>query len=121
MYFNFIQEVVVQGEDKVFKDVIEPLESVSVNMIPTSKEDIRDLGPPQAVSSYLFSLKLVNFYHVMLIVCSSQVAEALVKKVLAPASQKTKLVEATEVLFLSFILFTVDMIEMLTSWRLLKI
>ncbi|XP_039780266.1 psbP-like protein 1, chloroplastic isoform X2 [Panicum virgatum] len=40
------QEVAVQGQDKVYKDVIEPLESVSVNSIPTSKEDIRDLGPP---------------------------------------------------------------------------
>ncbi|KAK1322365.1 hypothetical protein QJS10_CPA03g01487 [Acorus calamus] len=66
------QEVAIQGQDKVFKDVIEPLESVSVNMVPTNKEDIRDLGSPQ------------------------QVAEALIKKVLAPASQKTKLVEAAE-------------------------
>lgn len=44
------QEVVIDGQDKVFKDVIEPLESVSVNLIPTSKEDIRDFGPPQQVS-----------------------------------------------------------------------
>ncbi|KAG6578723.1 PsbP-like protein 1, chloroplastic, partial [Cucurbita argyrosperma subsp. sororia] len=41
------QEVVIDGQDKVFKDVIEPLENVSVNMIPTSKEDIRDFGSPQ--------------------------------------------------------------------------
>ncbi|KAG9453667.1 hypothetical protein H6P81_006571 [Aristolochia fimbriata] len=66
------QEVVIDGQDKVFKDVIEPLESVSVNMIGTSKEDIRDLGSPQ------------------------QVAEALIKRVLAPSTQKTKLVEAKE-------------------------
>ncbi|KAI8017153.1 hypothetical protein LOK49_LG04G01815 [Camellia lanceoleosa] len=66
------QEVVIEGQDKVFKDVIEPLESVSVVMIPTNKQDIRDLGPPQ------------------------EVAETLIKKVLAPPSQKTKLVEATE-------------------------
>jgi len=63
----------VQGQDKVYKDVIEPLESVSVNSIPTSKEDIRDLGPPD------------------------KVAEALIKKVLAPPTQKTKLIEAKEV------------------------
>lgn len=43
------QEVVIEGQDKVFKDVIEPLESVSVNMIPTSKQDIRDFGPPEQV------------------------------------------------------------------------
>ncbi|KAK4436961.1 PsbP-like protein 1, chloroplastic [Sesamum alatum] len=66
------QEVVVEGQDKVFKDVIEPLESVSVNMIPTAKQDIRDFGPPQ------------------------EVAETLIKKVLASPSQKTKLIEATE-------------------------
>ncbi|KAG8379331.1 hypothetical protein BUALT_Bualt07G0077300 [Buddleja alternifolia] len=66
------QEVVVEGQDKVFKDVIEPLESVSVNLIPTAKQDIRDLGPPQ------------------------EVAEALIKRVLASPSQKTKLIEATE-------------------------
>ncbi|KAL4189057.1 hypothetical protein AMTRI_Chr08g163590 [Amborella trichopoda] len=40
------QEVVIRGQDKVFKDVIEPLESVSVTMAPTSKQDIRDLGSP---------------------------------------------------------------------------
>ncbi|RWW52898.1 hypothetical protein BHE74_00040653 [Ensete ventricosum] len=50
-----IQEVVVQGQDKVFKDVIEPLESVSVNMVATSKEDVRDLGPPQQVIFYFYS------------------------------------------------------------------
>ncbi|XVF75397.1 hypothetical protein PTKIN_Ptkin13bG0184900 [Pterospermum kingtungense] len=66
------QEVVIEGQDKVFKDVIEPLESVSVNMIPTSKQDIRDFGPPQ------------------------EVAETLIKKVLAPPNQKTKLIGAAE-------------------------
>ncbi|XWS07813.1 hypothetical protein CRYUN_Cryun41cG0023000 [Craigia yunnanensis] len=40
-------EVVIEGQDKVFKDVIEPLENVSVNMIPTSKQDILDFGSPQ--------------------------------------------------------------------------
>jgi len=40
---------VIEGQDKVFKDVIEPLENVSVNMIPTGKQDIRDLGPPDVV------------------------------------------------------------------------
>ncbi|KAJ8553732.1 hypothetical protein K7X08_024410 [Anisodus acutangulus] len=66
------QEVVVEGEDKVFKDVIEPLESVSVNLVPSSKEGIRDFGSPQ------------------------QVAEILIKKFLASPSQKTKLIEASE-------------------------
>ena len=44
--YGWVQEVSVQGQDKVYKDVIEPLESVSINMIPTTKEDIRDLSPP---------------------------------------------------------------------------
>ncbi|KAF6148818.1 hypothetical protein GIB67_014189 [Kingdonia uniflora] len=67
------QEVVIEGQDKVFKDVIEPLETVSVNLIQTSKQDIKDLGSPH------------------------EVAEVLIKKVLAPPSQKTKLIEASEV------------------------
>ncbi|KAL9297433.1 hypothetical protein ACSQ67_023329 [Phaseolus vulgaris] len=66
------QEVVIQGQDKVFKDVIEPLESVSVNVIPTGKQDITQFGSPQ------------------------DVAETLIKKVLAPSNQKTKIIEAKE-------------------------
>ncbi|CAI0411432.1 unnamed protein product, partial [Linum tenue] len=66
------QEVTIEGQDKVFKDVIEPLESVSVTVFPTNKQDIRDFGPPD------------------------QVAGTLIKKVLAPPSQKTKLIEAKE-------------------------
>uniref|UniRef100_A0A7N0TKY4 PsbP C-terminal domain-containing protein n=1 Tax=Kalanchoe fedtschenkoi TaxID=63787 RepID=A0A7N0TKY4_KALFE len=68
------QEIAIDGQDKVFKDVIEPLESVSVNVFPTTKQEIRELGPPQ------------------------EVAEALIKKVLAPPTQKTKLIEAKEIL-----------------------
>ncbi|KDO67739.1 hypothetical protein CISIN_1g025977mg [Citrus sinensis] len=49
------QEVIIEGQDKVFKDVIEPLESVSVNLIPTGKQDIRDFGPPQEVCSIFSS------------------------------------------------------------------
>ncbi|KAL5167590.1 PsbP-like protein 1, chloroplastic [Glycine soja] len=66
------QEVVIEGQDKVFKDVIEPLENVSVNVIPTGKQDITEFGSPQ------------------------EVAETLIKKVLAPPNQKTKIVDAKE-------------------------
>lgn len=66
------QEVIIEGQDKVFKDVIEPLESVSVNMFPTGKQDIREFGPP------------------------GQVAETLIIKVLAPPTQKTTLIQAKE-------------------------
>ncbi|KAG9159657.1 hypothetical protein Leryth_022521 [Lithospermum erythrorhizon] len=68
--FGWLKEV--EGQDKVFKDVIEPLENVSVTVIPTAKENIRDFGPP------------------------NEVAETLIKKVLAPPSQKTKLIAASE-------------------------
>uniref|UniRef100_A0A0F7GYQ6 PsbP-like protein 1 n=1 Tax=Erodium chrysanthum TaxID=337364 RepID=A0A0F7GYQ6_9ROSI len=66
------QEVTIEGQDKVFKDVIEPLESVSVTVIPTNKEDIREFGSPQ------------------------EIGETLMKKVLAPPNQKKKLLEAKE-------------------------
>uniref|UniRef100_A0A0F7CYK9 PsbP-like protein 1 n=1 Tax=Melianthus villosus TaxID=377280 RepID=A0A0F7CYK9_9ROSI len=66
------QEVVIEGQDKVFKDVIEPLESVSVNLVPTGKQDIREVGSAQ------------------------EIAETLIRKVLAPPTQKTKLIEAKE-------------------------
>ncbi|KAJ6909516.1 hypothetical protein NC652_020479 [Populus alba x Populus x berolinensis] len=54
-FFSFvdISEVVIEGQDKVFKDVIEPLESVGVNMSPTVKQDLRDNGPPQQVAETL--------------------------------------------------------------------
>ncbi|KAL5548168.1 hypothetical protein UlMin_003399 [Ulmus minor] len=61
------QEIVIEGQDKVLKDVIEPLENVSINLFPKNKQDIREFGPPQ------------------------QVAETLIKKVMAPANQKKKL------------------------------
>ncbi|XP_042040567.1 psbP-like protein 1, chloroplastic [Salvia splendens] len=66
-------EVVVEGQDKVYKDVIEPLESVSVNIIPTAKQDIRT-----TLSSDYF------------------IGETLIQKVLASPTQKTKLIEASE-------------------------
>ncbi|KAH7432882.1 hypothetical protein KP509_07G044500 [Ceratopteris richardii] len=66
------QEVAVKGQDCVYKDVIEPLESVSVNITETSKENLRELGTPQ------------------------EVANALVGRVLTSSSQKAELLEAKE-------------------------
>lgn len=66
------QEVAVKGQDVAFKDVIEPLESVSVSIIKTDKTSLSELGTPDAV------------------------AKALVERVLASPSQKTQLLEATE-------------------------
>ena len=35
------------AQDVVYKDIIEPLESVSVNMVPTDKDDITLFGSPE--------------------------------------------------------------------------
>lgn len=43
------QEVAVKGQDIVYKDIIEPLESVSVSMTPTDKATIDDFGSPVEV------------------------------------------------------------------------
>ena len=44
-----IQEVTVRGQDVVFKDVIEPLENVSVAVFATDKQSVAELGPAQQV------------------------------------------------------------------------
>jgi len=66
------EEVVVKGQDVTFKDVIEPLESVGVNIIKTDKTDLTELGSPDLV------------------------ARTLVEKVLSVPSQPVKLVSASE-------------------------
>lgn len=47
------QEVSVSGVDAVYKDVIEPLESVSVQLTPTDKASITDYGPVNEVAGTL--------------------------------------------------------------------
>eukprot|EP00887_Chlorella_sp_A99_P004260 scaffold15.g4260.t1 len=44
------QEVSVDGLDVVFKDVIEPLESVSVSFVPTEKKDVAEFGDAKEVA-----------------------------------------------------------------------
>ena len=44
------QEVSVDGLDVVYKDVIEPLEAVSVNMVPSDKKDILEYGEAKEVA-----------------------------------------------------------------------
>ncbi|KAL4448280.1 hypothetical protein ABPG75_005499 [Micractinium tetrahymenae] len=44
------QEVSVDGQDVVYKDVIEPLESVSVSLVPTEKADVREFGDAKEVA-----------------------------------------------------------------------
>lgn len=43
------QEVAVTGADVVFKDIVEPLESVSITITSTDKADITEFGPIQEV------------------------------------------------------------------------
>ena len=66
------QEVSVSGQDTVYKDVIEPLESVSVGYIPTDKQSISEYGDVKEVSY------------------------TLVRKVLTTVNQDVKLVAAEE-------------------------
>ncbi|CAD7700879.1 unnamed protein product [Ostreobium quekettii] len=49
------QEVVVDGQDAVYKDIIEPLESVSVSVVATDKGDITDFGSAEEVAETLVS------------------------------------------------------------------
>ena len=41
------------GQDKAFKDVIEPLESVSLGIAPTTRASLADAGTPQEVGASL--------------------------------------------------------------------
>ncbi|KAI8465420.1 MAG: chloroplast oxygen-evolving complex/thylakoid lumenal 25.6kDa protein [Monoraphidium minutum] len=47
------QEVTIDGADVVYKDVVEPLESVSVTLTPTDKADIKEFGSIQEVAETL--------------------------------------------------------------------
>jgi len=54
------QEVSVKGQDVVYKDVIEPLESVSVSYIPTDKTSIEEYGDVNEVTSTLVTKVLTT-------------------------------------------------------------
>ena len=41
------------GQEKAFKDVIEPLESVSLGFAPTTRASLADAGTPQEVGASL--------------------------------------------------------------------
>lgn len=45
------QEVTITGADVVYKDVVEPLESVSVTITPTDKKDVTEFGDIADVSA----------------------------------------------------------------------
>ena len=54
------QEVSVQGVEAVYEDVIEPLESVSVQLVATDKKSIVDYGPPNEIAGTLANSVLSN-------------------------------------------------------------
>ena len=45
--------MVQDGQDKAFKDVIEPLESVSLSIAPTSRASLAEAGTPAEVGALL--------------------------------------------------------------------
>lgn len=54
------QEVSIPGQDVVYKDVIEPLESASVSYIPTEKKSVSEYGDVKEVSYTLVRKVLTN-------------------------------------------------------------
>ena len=47
------QEIQVDGQAAVYKDIIEPLESVALNVYPTQRESVRDIGTADEVANTL--------------------------------------------------------------------
>ncbi|CAG9464830.1 unnamed protein product [Pedinophyceae sp. YPF-701] len=54
------QEVSVDGLDVCYKDVIEPLESVSVSLVLTDKESVDEFGTPLEIADTLVATALSN-------------------------------------------------------------
>ena len=52
------QEITVDGQDAVYKDIIEPLESVALNIYPTSRESLTEIGNPDEVAKTLVAKAL---------------------------------------------------------------
>jgi photosystem II oxygen-evolving enhancer protein 2 len=47
------QEIQVDGQAAVYKDIIEPLESVALNVYPTQRESVKDIGTADEVAKTL--------------------------------------------------------------------
>ena len=75
------QEVAVKGQDVVYKDVIEPLESVSVSISKTDKDKVSEFGAaPEARACGLRACARG-------LLCSREVLGASLRPVLVLASQ----------------------------------
>jgi photosystem II oxygen-evolving enhancer protein 2 len=70
------QEVQVDGQTAVFKDIIEPLESVALNVYPTQRETVADIGTAEEVANTLVGKALT--------------APGALAKVLATSERKDK-------------------------------
>lgn len=56
------QEVSVNGVDVLYKDVVEPLESVSVTLTKTEKKDVSEFGDIQTVRQQQAGIHLEVLY-----------------------------------------------------------
>lgn len=74
------QEVSVQGADVVYKDVVEPLESVSVTLLPTDKRDISDFGDAATVADTMARNVLTAPGAEVTVVASAERADAKGRK-----------------------------------------
>lgn len=98
----------MKGQDVVYKDVIEPLESVSVSLTSTDKKDITEYGSPLEVSPYFlisddWQKKRFSWQnrgkrrppspHQVLL----QIAATLTREVLTPSNQSVKVLGVNEV------------------------
>jgi photosystem II oxygen-evolving enhancer protein 2 len=66
------QEISVKGADIVFKDVIEPLESVSVTIVETDKNDVTEFGDVTELADALAKNVLTGPGNEVTIVATSQ-------------------------------------------------
>jgi photosystem II oxygen-evolving enhancer protein 2 len=71
-----LQEVALEGQDKAFKDVIEPLESVSLNISQTTRSSLAEAGSPADVAAAL-TKKSASASTQVAVVSSGQVSCAL--------------------------------------------
>lgn len=67
------QEFTVDGQDVVLKDVIEPLESVSVNLIDTPRSTVADFGSIDEVAFTLADKVLTGPKQTVKIVSTKEV------------------------------------------------
>ena len=63
------QEVTVSGADVVYKDIVEPLETVSVTLLETDKKDVAEYGPVEEVSNAMW--EVIQGYRREVYVCIS--------------------------------------------------